>query len=313
METEHSATQDEVMTRYGIPYQGSKNKLARWVVECLPAARHFYDLFCGGGAVTHAALLSRKYQHIHMNDLDGMMAVAFVDCVNGKYAGENRWISHEEFMRLRDTDLYAAICFSFGNNRRSYAYDRKKEPWKRALHYAVYFDDCQPLKDFGVTGLEALDGVTGTRARYEALRLIMKRQYPKERMLHELESAERFQFVQSLERLQSLAHTTSIDWTNTDYAAVEIEPESIVYCDIPYKGTNGYVGGAFDWTRFYEWALSRPFPVFVSEYTMPGGFAPIAIKKRTGTMCANDNKQIVAEKIFVQTQYADRFRRDLFV
>ena len=44
------------MKRYGLPYMGSKNKIAKWVVGCLPAAPHFYDLFCGGGAVTHAAI-----------------------------------------------------------------------------------------------------------------------------------------------------------------------------------------------------------------------------------------------------------------
>lgn len=301
------------MGRLGIPYQGSKNKLARWVVECLPAATHFYDLFCGGCAVSHAALLSRKYKHIHVNDIDLMMAGAFVDCINGKYANENRWISHAEFMALRDTDFYAAICFSFGNNRRSYAYDRNKEDLKRALHYALYFADCRPLAEFGgvdVAPLARLTEPAGTVARYEAIRRIMKDQLPGQRAAHELESAERLQFIQSLGALRP---TATVEATNADYTAVEIEADSVVYCDIPYYGTNGYVGGVFDWKRFYDWALSQCFPVFVSEYTMPGGFSPISIKKRTGTMCANDNKQIVAEKLFVQTQYVERFRRDLFV
>ena len=33
---------------YGLPYQGSKNGIAEWVVGQLPAAETFVDLFCGG-------------------------------------------------------------------------------------------------------------------------------------------------------------------------------------------------------------------------------------------------------------------------
>ena len=35
---------------YGIPYKGSKNKIAESIIAQLPSAKHFYDLFGGGGA-----------------------------------------------------------------------------------------------------------------------------------------------------------------------------------------------------------------------------------------------------------------------
>ncbi len=44
--------------RFGIPCQGSKDRIAEWVVEQLPASHTRADLFAGGCAVTHAALLS---------------------------------------------------------------------------------------------------------------------------------------------------------------------------------------------------------------------------------------------------------------
>ena len=47
--------------RYGLPYMGSKSKHADWVIEHLPAAENFYDLFAGGCAVTHAALLPESF------------------------------------------------------------------------------------------------------------------------------------------------------------------------------------------------------------------------------------------------------------
>ena len=46
---------------YGLPYQGSKNAIAEWVIGQLPEAETFVDLFCGGCAITHAAMLSGKY------------------------------------------------------------------------------------------------------------------------------------------------------------------------------------------------------------------------------------------------------------
>ena len=53
--------------RYGVPYQGSKNKIAGWVIDNLPEDEILVDLFAGGCAVTHAALLSGKWNRIVAN------------------------------------------------------------------------------------------------------------------------------------------------------------------------------------------------------------------------------------------------------
>lgn len=34
--------------RYGLPYKGSKNKIAKWIVDQLPEGEVFADLFFGG-------------------------------------------------------------------------------------------------------------------------------------------------------------------------------------------------------------------------------------------------------------------------
>ena len=129
---------------YGLPYQGSKNRIAKRLVEALPAAPVLYDVFCGGCAVTHAALLSGKYQRFVVNDRRGWLPVAFQKAIHGDYAHEDKWISREDFERLKSTDAYAAMCFSFGNDCRSYMYARGLEPYKRALHYAIFWRDFAP-------------------------------------------------------------------------------------------------------------------------------------------------------------------------
>ena len=125
---------------YGLPYKGSKNTIATWVIDKLPSAEHFYDLFCGGCAVTHAAMLSGRWEKFTINDINFMPRL-FVDAVEGKYKGEKRWISRDDFFALKDTDPYVAVCWSFGNNLRSYLYGKEIEPWKKALHYARVFGD----------------------------------------------------------------------------------------------------------------------------------------------------------------------------
>ena len=55
--------------RYGLPYKGSKNGIADWVCDNLPNAENFYDLFCGGCAITHCAMLRNKYKTYTINDI----------------------------------------------------------------------------------------------------------------------------------------------------------------------------------------------------------------------------------------------------
>ena len=61
--------------RYGLPYKGSKNAIAEWIVDALPEGECLVDLFCGGGAVTHCAMIQEKYPRHIMNDIDGRFPV----------------------------------------------------------------------------------------------------------------------------------------------------------------------------------------------------------------------------------------------
>ena len=135
--------------RYGTPYMGSKNQIAEWVVSVLPPAQNFYDLFAGGCAVTHAAMLKKKYQNFIVNDI-GDAPKLFCDAVNGKYHNEQRWISREDFQALKADNVYIRICWSFGNNQREYLYSKEIEPWKKALHYARVFKDYSLLREMGI-------------------------------------------------------------------------------------------------------------------------------------------------------------------
>lgn len=154
---------------YGLPYKGSKNKLATRIVDLLPRRKHFYDLFCGGCAVTHAAMLSNKWEHFTINDLNWQCPTLFVDALNGKYKDDTRWISREDFFRLKDSDPYVAFVWSFGNNLRDYIYSREIEPLKKAIHYALYFNDYSLAAEMG-HDLSFLAAIKEPDKRYSAVR-----------------------------------------------------------------------------------------------------------------------------------------------
>lgn len=141
---------------HGLPYKGSKNRIAKKILDVLPAAPVLYDVFCGGCAITHAAMLSGKYSRVVANDINSMIPHAFETAITGGFRNEDRWISRDDFQRLYKTDPYVAICFSFGNNLRCYCYARDLEPYKRALHYAIFWKDTGPWRELCPETADAL-------------------------------------------------------------------------------------------------------------------------------------------------------------
>lgn len=166
------------MNRYGLPYMGSKNKIANWVVDVLPKSERLYDLFCGGCAVTHAAMMLGKYEHYHVNDISNIGG-AFCDIIKGKLQPDYRWISREEFHRLKDTDPIVKIVWSFGNNGRDYLYGKDREKLKKAMHYAVVFGDYSMSDALGIN-LHSLDQYDSLEERYRAYKQLYALAFSKE-------------------------------------------------------------------------------------------------------------------------------------
>ena len=223
-----------MVENYGIPYTGSKSRIAHWVIDNLPSGRVLIDAFAGGCAITHRALLSQKWQTVIANDINGKYPQLFADAMHGQYRDEKRWISREDFERLKEKNAFVACCWSFANNVRHYMYSKAIEPYKRALHYAIVFDDFAPMQELMPEVAQAVhDALQGQNnlhdRRITAQNVIVKtlkritddnfahpviqnnplyqtirhtsRNTPS---LNGLESLERLERVQSMERLQSL-------------------------------------------------------------------------------------------------------------
>ena len=251
--------------RYGLPYQGSKNAIAEKLVSVLPCADNFYDLFAGGCAITHRAMIDGRWKNYYANDIDNIPTL-FFDAVNGKYKDEKRWISREDFARLKDADLYVSLCWSFGNNRKNYLYSKEIEPWRKALHYARVLGDNSLLRDFGIKSDGNTKDIKKHHNEYKDkyikwyIKNVQNNKFCGEKLnadLSRLPHIERLQRLQSLQRLQI---------SQKSYDEVEIKPNSVIYCDIPYENTTGYKSGDFDFKKFYDWASNQTEHVFISSY-----------------------------------------------
>ena len=321
--------------KFGITYLGGKNSIAADIVSCLPAATHFIDLFCGGCGITHAAILSGKYKAFTVNDIDSGMPKLFRDAIMGKYQNENRWISRSDFIKNKDKDAYIRTCWSFGNNKNNYLYNKEIEPWKRAMHAVLLFDD---FSFFDAMGIDFGTRTAGgdryffkkrvTQTHLDAYkRWILSHMFPLKggafnaslknlknmqslERLQRLQSLERLQRLQSLERLQRLDVVKRLNILGKSYDQVQIPDDSVVYCDPPYRGCAGY-GLEFDHDKFYRWCQTRSFPVFVSEYNMPQGFSPIYELPKKQLYSGGTGK-LVIEKLFVQERFANQYKRSLF-
>ena len=275
---------------------GSKNALAERIVALLPSASHLIDVFAGGCAITHCAMKSGKWQHVHANDINEMIVGAFRRAINGEFIGERRWISHEEFNRVRDTDAYAAICFSFGGNMSRYAYSPANEYLKRAIHYAIFFGDHKPF--FKLTGIDLTPvlNISDLREQYLTAKHLSKENGKR----IDLEPFERLNRLNNLATAFTNEEKKRLTIGSVDFSEVEIPSDSVVFCDPPYRETEGYRKGKdFNHDRFFEWALRQTVPVFVSEYAMPKDFVEVSSWQKCCKMKPTSNAIRTTEKLFV--------------
>lgn len=272
---------------FGLPYMGSKSKVAKFILNKLPAAKNFYDLFGGGCAVTHCAALhfKHKWNGFHFNEIKKGQTQFIQDAIAGKYNYKNfkpKWVSREDFFATDDP--YVKIIWSFGNGGRTYMFSEENERLKKSLHNAVVFNEFDDVaKQYIGHDHFHTDDITKRRL---SLKIVDKS--------NQLQQLERLEQLEQLERLQQL---DSISFYNTSYESVPIKEESIIYCDPPYIGTAKYDDKGFNHQAFYEWVRTNKHPVYFSEYKAPADFKTAMVIAHRSTLSADANNKVY-EKVF---------------
>ena len=226
-----------------MPWMGSKSDIAWQVVNAIPKGETFVDLFFGGGAITHAAMVSKRWDNFIANDILGTPDI-FVKAVRGELKGYDRFVSRSEFKA--SDDIVVKMLWSFGNDLKGYLWSPENER----------------LKGIATQMLTAKT-LESRRMYFRNFIGALKKE--------DIQNIDRLQWIERLERLQSLQGLEMLErlqGLKCDYRAVTIPRGGGVYCDIPYKGTSGYIGG-FDHEAFYEWFSSLKVPAFCSEYDAP--------------------------------------------
>lgn len=299
------------MARYGAPYIGSKNNIAEEVINFLPPGKRLCDLFGGGGAITHCALTygRNKYNSVLYNDINPMVVEYVKNAFYGKYDTdeyEPEIITRERFNDQKRKRGDVAFLWSFGNNGMDYLWSKDKEEIKLAAFAML------------------TRNTTSKRyAYYKKFMGLIKKNITEDKTWAErvLKNERGIQSIESLERLQSLGRTTvrvqsvgRIQFSNIDYSEYEYIDGDVLYCDIPYENSVGKTHyKKFDFERFYEWAYSRPYPVYISSYEISDErFKGIPISSRRQLLCKTANDKRI-EKIFMNKAAVEEKSCEMFV
>ena len=247
----------------GLPYQGSKKKVSKKIVEIIKqnfgTEKPVYDIFGGGGAITAECLLNGL--EVHYNDLDETVTSMFQ-----KVVSEDRdylktlIVSRDEFFKIREKenktvdDELKLLVNSFGNDRKTYLYSRKFSDLKYNLSIKI------------IKNHDTFDGYKKTDTYKNAYRPFDIGKVDRAQVLQQL------QRLHQLERLQQLSR---IEVTNLDYTAFSGVEDTILYLDPPYQNTllKGYSINEFNSQSFYGWAyeMSKKNIVLISSYEISDG------------------------------------------
>ena len=246
----------------GLPYQGSKKKVAKKIVEIIKqnfgVDNTIYDVFGGGGAITAECMINGL--DVRYNDHCEFITAAFQRVIYSN----REWlktliISREEFYKIRAKqektldDELKILVNSFGNNRKSYLYGESFSDAKYNLAVEI------------LAKHDVFSGYRQTEAYREAYRDAARSS--------DAQQLEQLQRLGQLERLQQLEQLEQLEVTNNDYRAFSDVKGAIMYLDPPYEntGAGGYSDSKqFSHAEFYNWAveMARENIVLLSSYTV---------------------------------------------
>ena len=235
----------------GLPYQGSKKKISRKIVEIVKENfgenQKIYDLLGGGGAIACEFLLQGF--NVVYNEKNKSVYEMFKRGLTLTNEDIRKLIiSRDEFLRIRDKkektpeDNLKLLINSFGNTCKSYLYSienselkynlaieilEKEENWKQYKQTETYKNKVKKVGDL--------------------------------KCLARVQQLQQLQQLQPLERLE--LHNKSYE----DFSHLE---NSIIYLDPPYENASGYHGEIFNHKEFYNWAheTSKKNIVLISSY-----------------------------------------------
>ena len=119
--------------KFGLPYMGSKNATAENIVSMFPRSRRLLDLFGGGASVTHAALVSGKFEYVVYNDVDPLI-VDMIKRLMTEPLAPLRFVGRDEFKERYKVDPMVFFCWKFPGPHPDYL----SSPGIEKLHELIF-------------------------------------------------------------------------------------------------------------------------------------------------------------------------------
>lgn len=125
--------ENDMKKTFGVPYMGGKNATAENIVSMFPRGRRLLDLFGGGASVTHAALVSGRFEQVIYNDVDPLI----VDMLNRLITeplAPLRFVDRVEFKERYKVDPMVFFCWKYPSSRIEYSFSSGTEK----LHELIF-------------------------------------------------------------------------------------------------------------------------------------------------------------------------------
>ena len=289
----------------GLPYQGSKKKISKKIVEIIKqnfgTTKPIYDIFGGGGAITAECILNGL--EVHYNDLDKDITNAFERVISQ----DREWIktliiSREEFTEIKakenktTDDFLKLLVNSFGNNKKSYMYSKEISDLKYNLAKEI---------------IEKHDVFSGYRQTETYKKVTsgpdwdwFNTKIETHKQLEQLPRLQQLQQLQQLGQLEQLQQLNKIKATNKSYHTFSEVSGAILYLDPPYEASyqESYIN-SFDSQEFYDWAfeMSKNNIVIISSYSISDERFETAYSfdKARSTLQGGENIKRKNEKLFM--------------
>ena len=125
--------ENDMKKTFGLPYMGGKNVTAENIVSMFPRGRRLLDLFGGGASVTHAALVSGRFDQVIYNDIDPLI-VDMINRLMTEPLPPLRFVGHDEFKERYKVDPMVFFCWKFPSADIHYVFG----PGKEKLHELIF-------------------------------------------------------------------------------------------------------------------------------------------------------------------------------
>ena len=109
--------------------------------------------------------------------------------------------------------------------------------------------------------------------------------------------------------MKQRASIMGVKYVSGSYDVLDIPPNSIIYCDPPYKGTTKYKTASFDHDKFWQWCRDKTIEghsVFISEYQAPEDFESIWEMEGRTTLAQSKKPKKFKERLFVMKKEKEK-------